>query len=123
MQSVRRICFVLVKPSSQVADDLNNCRNTITSQEIQLQQLRAELDLLKSDLALRLELTAELQAQVQNWEEKCQRADEEKLGAIHKLTLALESQSGLTDQVGREVRLCVTHVLQSETDPDALLLS
>lgn len=98
-----RIFFVLVKASSQVEDDLSNYRNVITSQEIQLQQLRAELDLLRSDLTLRLELTSELKAEVQNWEKKFHRAEEEKLGAIHKLNMALENQTGVTDQVGKEV--------------------
>lgn len=98
-----RIYLVLVKASSQFEDDLNNYRNIITSQEIQLQQLRAEFDLLKTDLALRLELTSELKVEVQNWEEKFRRAEEEKLGAIHKLNVALENQTGLTDQVGRGV--------------------
>lgn len=92
-----------MKASSQVADDLNNYRNIIASQEIQLQQLRAEFDLLKSDLALRLELASELKAEVQTWEKKFQRAEEEKLGAIHKLNMALENQAGVTDQVGKKV--------------------
>lgn len=92
-----------MKASSQVQDDLNNYRNIIASQEIQLQQLRAEFDLLKSDLALRLELTSELKAEVQNWEKKLQRAEEEKLVAVHKLNMALENQTGVTDQVGKEV--------------------
>lgn len=59
--------------------------------------------MLRSDLALRLELTSELKAEVHDWEKKFQRAEEEKLGAIHKLNMALENQTGVTDQVGKEV--------------------
>lgn len=112
--------FVLVKASFQLEDDLNNYRNIITSQEIELQQLRAEFDLLKSDLALRLELTSELKAEVQNWEEKFHRAEEEKLGAILKLNMAYENQTGLTDQVGKEVLLFIVHSLQSITGPNGM---
>lgn len=92
-----------MKTSSQVEDDLNSYRNKIASQELQLQQLHAEFDLLRSDLALRLELASELKAEVQNWESKFQRAEEEKRGAVHKLNMALESQTGVSDQVGQEL--------------------
>lgn len=114
------IYFVLVKASSQVEDDLHNYRNIITSQETQLQQLRAEFDLLKSDLTLRLELTSELEAGVQNWEKKFQRAEEEKLGAIHKLNMALENQTGVTEQVGKRSLLFGLHSLQSITEPNGM---
>lgn len=92
-----------MKTSSQVEDDLNSYRNKIASQELQLQQLHAEFDLLSSDLALRLELASELKAEVQNWESKFQRAEEEKRGAVHKLNMALENQTGVSDQVGQEL--------------------
>lgn len=92
-----------MKTSSQVEDDLNSYRNKIASQELQLQQLHAEFDLLRSDLALRLELASELKAEVQNWESKFQRAEEEKRGAVHKLNMALENQTGVSDQVGKEL--------------------
>lgn len=77
--------------------------NTINSQANQLQQLYAELDLLKSDLTLRTELTSELQAEVQNWEKKFQRVEEEKLSAIHKLGNALENHKVVTDQVRKKI--------------------
>lgn len=92
-----------MKASSQVEDDLNSYRNKIASQEIQLQQLHAEFDLLRSDLALRLELASELEADVRNWENKFQRAEEEKRGAVHKLNMALENQTGVTEQVGKDL--------------------
>lgn len=91
--------FVSVKASSQVEDDISSYTNLITSQAHQLQQLQAESELLKSELALRSELTSELQAEVQRWEKKLQRAEGEKLSAIHKRDIALENQKGLTDQV------------------------
>lgn len=89
-----------MQTSSQVEDDLNSYRNKVASQKMQLQQLHAEFDLLRSDLALRLELASELKAEVQNWENKFQRAEEEKRGAVHKLNVALENQTGVTEQVG-----------------------
>lgn len=92
-----------MKAPSQVEDDLNSYRNKIASQELQLQQLHAEFDLLRSDLALRLELASELKAQVQNWESKFQRAEEEKRGAVHKLNMALENQTGVSGQVGKDL--------------------
>lgn len=112
-----RIYFVLVKASSQVGDDLNNCRKIMTSQAVELQQLRAEFELLQSDLALRLELTSELTAEAQNWEKKFQRAEEEKLGALHQLNVALENQTGVADQVGKEgASNCNIHA-RVKTDP------
>lgn len=92
------IYFVLAK-ASQVGGDLDKDVNAINTQENQLQQLYAEFDLLKSDLALRMELTSELQAEVQNWENKFQRVEEEKLSAIQKLSNALENCKVVTDQV------------------------
>lgn len=53
-----------------------------------------------------MELASELQAEVQNWETKFQRAEEEKLSAIHKLDKALENCKVATDQVRGEKR-CV----------------
>lgn len=96
------IYFVLEKASPQARNYFSNYKNIITSQENQLQQLYAEFDLLKSDLMLRMELTSELQAEVQNWEEKFQRAEEEKLVALHKLNITLENHKVITDQVGKK---------------------
>lgn len=96
-----------MKAASLVEDDLCNYRSIITSQEIQLQQLRAEFELLTSDLALRLELTSELQAEVQNWEQRFQGAEEARLGAVHQLNMALATQTGVTEQVGGRRYRCV----------------
>lgn len=66
--------------------------------------MRAEFDLLRSDLALRMELTSELEVQVENLEKKVQAAEEKTRGATHKLNSALEDKKGLADQV--EERSC-----------------
>lgn len=76
----------------------------IAKQENELQTLRAEFDLLKSDLALRMELTSELEVQVQDLEKKVHAAEEEAHGVAHKLNNALEDKKGLADQV--EERNC-----------------
>lgn len=62
--------------------------------------MQSEFDLLKSDLALRMELTSELEIQVQNLEKKVHAAEEEAHGAAHKLNVALEEKKGVADQVG-----------------------
>ncbi|XP_011607920.1 centromere protein F isoform X1 [Takifugu rubripes] len=103
------------KASPQVRDYLNNYKNIIISQENQLQQLYAEFDLLKSDLMLRMELTSELQAEVQNWEKKFQRAEEEKLVALHKLNITLENHKVVTDQLTRLSEEKETLALQLQT--------
>lgn len=71
----------------------------IIRQENELQSLHAEFDLLKSDLALRMELTSELKVQVQNLEKEVHAAEEEACGATHKMNIALEDKKGLADQV------------------------
>lgn len=67
--------------------------------ENDLQTLRSEFDLLSSDLTLRMELTSELEVQVQNLEKKVHAAEEEAHGAAHKLNDTLEEKKGLADQV------------------------
>lgn len=67
--------------------------------ENKLQTLRAEFDLLSSDLALRKELTSELEVQVQNFEKKVHAAQEEAHSAAHKLHITLEEKKELSDQV------------------------
>lgn len=86
--------------SPQAQDDFHNFKETITKQEDELQTLRAEFDLLKSDLALRMDLTSELEVQVDNLEKKAQAAEEEAHGAAHKLKIALEEKKDVADQVG-----------------------
>lgn len=73
---------------------------TITKQENELQTLRSEFDLLNSELALRKELSSELEVQVQNLEKKVNAAEEEARGAAHKLNVSLEEKKGVADQVG-----------------------
>ncbi len=72
----------------------------ITKQENELQTLRSEFGLLKSDLVLRMELTSELEVQVQNLEKKVHAAEEEARDAAHKLSIALVEKKGVADQVG-----------------------
>lgn len=92
--------------SSQVEDDLNHYKEIITKHENELQTLRSEFDLLNSNLTLRIELTSELEVQVQNLEKKVHAAEEEAHGAAHKMNIALEEKKGLADQVGEEIAEC-----------------
>ena len=95
--------------SSQIQDDLDHYKEIITKRENDLQTLRAEFDLLKSNLALRMELTSELEVQVQNLEKKVHAAEEEAHGATHKLNVALEEKKGFAHQVGgRNCRMLFT---------------
>lgn len=71
----------------------------ILKQENELQTLRAEFDLLRSELALRMELSSELEAQVQTLEKKVHAAEEEACGAAHKLSNTLEEKKSLANQV------------------------
>lgn len=89
--------------------DLDDYKELITKQENDLQTLRVEVDLLKSDLALRMELTSELKVQIQNLERKRDAAEEEAYGAVQKLNNTLEDKKGLSDQVeDRNCRLLNT---------------
>lgn len=89
--------------------DLDDYKELITKQENDLQTLRVEVDLLKSDLALRMELTSELKVQIQNLERKLDAAEEEAHGAVQKLNNTLEDKKGLSDQVeDRNCRLLNT---------------
>lgn len=100
MNNIYSICLSATE-SSQVQDDFNHFTEMITEQD--LQTLRSEFDLLRSDLALRMELTSELQVQVQNLEEKVRAAEEEAQGAAHKLNIALEQKKVESDQVGGRI--------------------
>lgn len=82
---------------SEEHNDLNH-DEMIPKQE--LQALRSEYELLSSNLALRMELTSELEVQVQNLESRVQAAEEEAQGAAHKLKIALEERNVNADQVG-----------------------
>lgn len=84
--------------------DLDGYKELITKQENDLQALCAEVDLLKSDLALRMELTSELQVRIQNLERKLHAAEEEAHGAAQGLRNTLEDKKSLSDQV--EDRTC-----------------
>lgn len=89
--------------------DLDDYKELITKQENDLQTLRVEVDLLKSDLALRMELASELKVQIQNLERKLDAAEEEAHGAVQKLNNTLEDKKGLSDQVeDRNCRLLNT---------------
>lgn len=68
-------------------------------QENELRTLRAEFDLLRSELALRMELSSELEAQVHTLEKKVHAAEEEACRAAHKLSNTLEEKKSLADQV------------------------
>lgn len=85
--------------SSQGQGDLDDHEGLISKQENDLQTLRAEVGLLKSDLALRMELTSELNVQIQNLERKLHAAEEEARGAARKLNHTLEDEKGLREQV------------------------
>lgn len=56
--------------------------------------------MLSSDLALRMELTSELEVQVQNLEDKVHAAEEEAQGSANKLKVALEENKVVSDRVG-----------------------
>lgn len=83
-------------------DGLDHYKAVIAKQENELQTLRSEFDLLKSDLTLRMELTSELEVQVQNLERKVHAAEEEAHGVSHKLNVALEEKKGTADRVGEK---------------------
>lgn len=94
------IFHLLVTKSSQEQDDLNHYKEMLTKQENELQTLSSEFDLLKSDLALRMELNCELGVQVKDLEKKVLAAEEEAHGAVHKLGIALEEKKSVAHQVG-----------------------
>lgn len=85
--------------SSQLQEDLEKCKIIITAQEKELQRLHAELELLKSDLALRIELTSELEVEVRNLEKKVHTVEQEKHSVVCKLNTALGETKGTADQV------------------------
>lgn len=85
--------------SSQLQEDLEKCKIVITAQEKELQRLHAELELLKSDLALRIELTSELEVEVRNLEKKVHTVEQERNSAACKLNTALGETKGTVDQV------------------------
>lgn len=79
-------------------DDLNHSTEMIPKQE--LWTFRSEFEMLSSDLALRMELTSELEVQVQNLEDKVHAAEEEAQGSANKLKVALEENKVVSDRVG-----------------------
>lgn len=85
-------CFQFSESSQVQADTA-----MITKQE--LQSLRSDFDSLSSDLALRMELTSELEVQVQNLEMKLKATEEQAQGAAHKLSIAVEEKKVAADQV------------------------
>lgn len=80
------------------ATESSPTRHDLTSSK-ELQTLHAELDSLKTDLALRMELTSELEVQVENLEKKVHAAEEKEQASAYKMKMALEDKKGLADQV------------------------
>lgn len=71
----------------------------VAKQENELETLRAEFELLRSELDLRLELSSELEVQVQALEKKVHAAEDEAFGAARKLSNISEEKKSLADQV------------------------
>lgn len=93
--------------SSLESPQLQHYHEILALKENQLQSLRSEFALLSSDLALREELTSELEIQVQGLEKKVCAAEEEAHGAALKLNVALEEKKELSDQVEEKVHKAV----------------
>lgn len=87
------------KQSSEVQDDLNCYMELVAKQANELETLRADFELLRSELDLRLELSAELKVQVGSLEKKVLAAEDEACGAARKLNNASEEKKRLADQV------------------------
>lgn len=85
--------------SSQLHGDPDYYKEMLTKKENELQTLCSEFNILSSDLALRKELTSELEVQVQDLEKKVQAAEEKAHGAAHKLNAALVEKKDLDHQV------------------------
>lgn len=73
--------------------------DVVAKQGNDLEALRAEFELLRSELDLRLELSSELEVQVRTLEKKALVAEDEACAAALKLSSVSEERKSLTDQV------------------------
>lgn len=89
----------------QVQDDLHS----YVEQANELENLRAEFELLRSELDLRLELSSELEVQVRTLEKKALAADDEACAAARKLSSVSEEKKSLADQV-EEANRSITNI-------------
>lgn len=84
---------------TQVQDDLNRYMEVVAKQANELETIRGEFELLRSELDLRLELSSELEVQVGTLEKKVLAAEDEACAAARKLSNASEENKRLADQV------------------------
>lgn len=82
-----------------VQDGLQSYTEVVAKQANELEALRAEFELLRSELDLRLELSSELEVQVRTLEKKALVAADEARGAALKLSSVSEEKKSLADQV------------------------
>lgn len=80
-------------------DDLNSYMDVVAKQANELETIRGEFELLRSELDLRLELSSELEVQVGTLEKKVLAAEDEACAAARKLSNASEENKRLADQV------------------------
>lgn len=80
-------------------DDLDSYVEVVAKQANELETLRADFELLRSELDLRLELSSELEVQVRTLEKKALLAEDEARGAALKLSSVSEEKKSLADQV------------------------
>lgn len=80
-------------------DDLNSYMEVVAKQANELETIRGEFELLRSELDLRLELSSELELQVGTLEKKVLAAEDEACAAARKLSNASEENKRLADQV------------------------
>lgn len=93
-------------------DDLHTYVEVVAKQANELETLRAEFELLRSELDLRLELSSELEVQVRALEKKALVAEDEACGATQKLSTVSEEKKSLADQVEESNRSMIN--LQTE---------
>lgn len=80
-------------------DDHHTYVEVVAKQANELETLRAEFEMLRSELDLRLELSSELEVQVRTLEKKALIAEDEACGAARKLSTVSEEKKSLADQV------------------------
>lgn len=83
----------------QAQADPHSYVEVVAKQANELETLRAEFELLRSELDLRLELSSELEVQVRTLEKKLHAAEDEACGAARKLSTVSEEKKSLADQV------------------------
>lgn len=91
--------MLIFRPADTEPVQLQDDRQDLSKREEEVRALLSEIDLLTSDLALRKELTSDLQAQVQNLEKKVDAAEEEARCAANKLNNVLKEKNSFSDQV------------------------